>query len=87
MSHITETKLLEIAKWYEYNKDSIVDIQKRSEFLQTVVDNLLLLMINFCEDVKVLEGRGTIGNNSEIIVPNDVILKKNERKTQVQVWK
>lgn len=83
MSHITEQKLLEFATWYNYNKTGIVDLQKKTEFLDKAIENLALVMVNFAEDVKVIEGRGRLTNTSEIILPSNCLLKKTMRKEKV----
>ncbi len=85
MSNITEKKISELVCWYEYNKKGITDVKKKNEFLEKAIVSVLLVMIEIAEDLKVVEGRGRMTNSSNIILPANSLLKKNERKHQVQV--
>ncbi|MGI9489192.1 MAG: hypothetical protein ACR2RF_25555 [Geminicoccaceae bacterium] len=62
MSRQTEDKMGELAKWYYFHKDTLPrdDLRRRIEFLETVINNLLLLQTYTQEDVQKLEGRRTL---------------------------
>lgn len=59
MSAQTENKMGEMAKWYYFHKDMIPrdDLRQRIEFLETVLNNFLLVQTYIQEDVQKLEGR------------------------------
>ena len=59
MSAQTENKMAEVAKWYYFHKDTIPrdNLRARIEFLETVINNFLLVQTYIQEDVQKLEGR------------------------------
>ena len=88
MSIRTEKKLAEFGRWWEYNTKSSDDTDalawklpenmlKRTELLAKGMDSLAHIYIDLCEDIKVLEGRGTIGRNVNKIVTPDNVLRRN----------
>lgn len=79
MSLRTERKLLEWAKWFEYNKGTISDPMKRTEFLLDAVENFAHLLINQAEDIRILEGRGLIAEQFPNIIVPDGMLKKTPK--------
>lgn len=85
MSLRSEKKLLDMAKWYEHNKNTITDPIKRAEFLQVAVDNMMHQLINVLEDIKILEGRGTIARNFPNIYVPDNALRKMQREEDTDV--
>lgn len=80
MSVESEAKLLDFAKWFNWNKKTITAIDKRCEFLEKAVENLGIALLHALEDIKVLEGRGRIGKSFEIITPHNSLFKVAERK-------
>lgn len=85
MSFTSETKLLEFYKWFDYHKKTISDPQKRVEFVEKAMDNMARLFLHALEDIKVLEGRGRLGRNMEVITPANNLLVHQRRPTQVPV--
>ena len=85
MSIETEQRLLDFGKWYDYHKETITDVTKRSEFLEKAVDNLAHLMIHYVEDIRVLEGRGIMGETNTIITPSATLLKMGNTQTKVSM--
>ena len=88
MSIRTETKLLEFGKWWEYNSKGTdndgnyqmklpEDMGKRTEMLAQAIDALSHIYIDIVEDIRVLEGRGTIGRNMNKIITPDNVLGRN----------
>lgn len=85
MSIRTEKKLAELGQWWEYHtkgtddKDAICiklpdDPNKSAELYYKAMDAMFHIYIDLCEDIKVLEGRGTIGKNVQnIITPGNVL--------------
>ena len=85
MSLNSETKLLEFSQWFNYHKKTITALDKRGEFLEKAVENLAIIALHLVEDVRVLEGRGPIGRNMEVITPANNLLRTIPRKSQVPV--
>ena len=82
MSVRTERKLLEFGKWWELHSKGTddggaitlklpEDLNKRTELVAKAVDSLSHIYIDIVEDLKVLEGRGAIGKNTNIITPDN----------------
>lgn len=59
MTAQTENKMGDMAKWYFFHKGTLPrdDLRKRIEFLETVINNQLLIMTHMQEDIQKLEGR------------------------------
>jgi hypothetical protein len=90
MSVRTEKRLVDYIKWWKYNTTGYDDVgvaltelklpedpMKRDEILADAMESLYNTLVDFAEDIKVLEGRGKIaGNISQIITPDNV-LKRN----------
>lgn len=79
MSLQSETKLLEFAKWFNFHKTTITSLDKRCEFLEKACDNLGIVLLHALEDIKILEGRGRIGGNLEVISANNALNKVQAR--------
>jgi len=77
MSIRTEQKLLDFGKWWEFNKGSITDVKKNQEFLEKAVTSLAHIYIDIAEDIKILEGRGTVGKAFDKIITPDNVLGRN----------
>lgn len=78
MSMPTFRRIQDIVKWYVYHKQNKRNfpIEKKVEFLEDVVDELVNLSIMLCEDIKVLE----VGKESErkILVPTRITLSNED---------
>ena len=79
MSLQSEAKLLDFAKWFNFHKTTITCLDKRCEFLEKAVENLGIALLHALEDIKVLEGRGTIGSHLEVVTPHNMLNKVQAR--------
>ena len=77
MSRVTEQKLSDQCKWFMEHRHTITDPVKRTEFLETCVQNLIYLATYLIEDIQRLEHRERAENH--ICVPREVRLDDNLR--------
>lgn len=75
MSRKTEQKLSDLAKWFVYNKSTITDVDKRSEFMEHAVMTMIIMFTHIIEDIQALERR----EKSEILLPSGIRFNKDVR--------
>lgn len=72
MSAKTEEKLMEFTRWYMYHKETITDVDKRSQFFEHAVQSMLILITYMIEDIQKMESRHRIELPKKLILHDDI---------------
>lgn len=75
MSRQTDQKLEEVAKWFYHHygpMKEVYDMNKRVEFLEKIVENLLYLQTYVAEDLQKVEGRHSLWTPGKVQMSGDL---------------
>lgn len=75
MSAQTDRKLADCAQWFYHHYEpmkGMYDLNKRVEFLEKIVENLLYLQTYVVEDLQKVEGRKSLWTPGEVQMTGDL---------------